>query len=1077
MTTSIPQTQLPLPLFQVLEEEFGKLREPLPQQGCRWLFTEDQLLTSPEAPQRLRLTTELSPPQGPPTPLSSDIRNRLSSETRELLQQDDGTRTPSDELRQALVKDLNLLLQSGQSLYTRERFPHVVLTSETQAMLVLAPEGDDLVQLNRRLLEEAYPEAFANIYHVHQAALYQHIHEQKDEPLAALCFSGGGIRSATFNLGILQGLADHKLLEHFDYLSTVSGGGYVGSWFTSWIYRHPEGRQGVINALKHRAVGDYEKPQDSSWSMPETAPPPAPLDPEPAPIRHLRNYSNYMTPRLGLLSADTWTLVATYLRNLVLNWFVLVPLLGALLALPRLSVAFVRLQPSADWQWVSLFLGALLTIVAIGYISLSLPSVNQERQRRRSWTATQAGFLWFCLAPLITAVALLTSYWAWRCPPQPTPWSFLIFGTLVHLCGWLPYAIRLCRDRQYFRWWVLGEFVLILGMGALGGGIVWWVVTQVPIFAAPQPNAIAYACFAAPLLLTLFLLAMTLFVGLASRLTTDDDREWWARAGAWCLIAIVVWSVLSTLVNFGPLVFSTRFNAVLTSLGGLSGLFTLVAGHSAKSSATDKSEQKDGTATALLRIALPLAAPLFALFLIILLSLGTTILLNHVATSSMMEWIPSLSKIDFSAQPSPPHLFATTTDGPSDHLRTIYYAPLLLIVALILVLLGVGLVMGYFVNINKFSLHATYRNRLIRAYLGATQETRNPHLFTGFDPEDNIQMYELTKPKETNYRVKPLHVVNIALNLVKGGRLAWQQRKAESFTVSPLHCGSSRLGYRRAGEYGGQKDEDGDTAGISLGTAVAVSGAAASPNMGYHSSPAVTFLLALFNVRLGWWLGNPGVAGSKTFRQRGPRFSVWPLIKETFGLTNDQNKYVYLSDGGHFENLGLYEMVLRRCRYIVVIDAGCDPDHEFTDLGNAIRKIRIDLGVPIEIEDLPSYSRKSKKKGARCAVGTIRYSCIDGKDTDGTLVYLKPAFYETDEPKDVLNYALTSPTFPHESTADQWFSESQFESYRMLGLHTIENLYPKQEKPESKPEQKAGLLADLVTRATAGIQEARAISG
>jgi hypothetical protein len=233
--------------------------------------------------------------------------------------------------------------------------------------------------------------------------------------------------------------------------------------------------------------------------------------------------------------------------------------------------------------------------------------------------------------------------------------------------------------------------------------------------------------------------------------------------------------------------------------------------------------------------------------------------------------------------------------------------------------------------------------------------------------------------------------------------------------------------------------------------------------MGYQSSPAVTFLMALFNVRLGWWLGNPGLAGGKTFRNRGPRFAVWPLIQETFGWTNDQNPYVYLSDGGHFENLGLYEMVLRRCRYIVVIDAGCDPEHEFADLGNAIRKIRVDLGVPIDIPELPIYSRRSQKHGSRCAVGTIGYSHIDGAGTDGTLVYLKPTFYETNEPKDVLNYAKTSPTFPHESTADQWFSESQFESYRMSGWHTMATLY--ETCAPSGQEHKPLPLADFVERA------------
>ena len=99
--------------------------------------------------------------------------------------------------------------------------------------------------------------------------------------------------------------------------------------------------------------------------------------------------------------------------------------------------------------------------------------------------------------------------------------------------------------------------------------------------------------------------------------------------------------------------------------------------------------------------------------------------------------------------------------------------------------------------------------------------------------------------------------------------------------------------------------------------------------MGYHSAPSITFLMALLNVRLGWWLGNPGEEGEKTYRYDGPRLAIRPLLAEMFGLTTDTNRYIYLSDGGHFENLGLYEMVRRRCRLIVVSDAGCDPKFQF----------------------------------------------------------------------------------------------------------------------------------------------------
>ena len=157
-------------------------------------------------------------------------------------------------------------------------------------------------------------------------------------------------------------------------------------------------------------------------------------------------------------------------------------------------------------------------------------------------------------------------------------------------------------------------------------------------------------------------------------------------------------------------------------------------------------------------------------------------------------------------------------------------------------------------------------------------------------------------------------------------------------------------------------------------------------------------------------------------------------------LTDDRNRYVYLSDGGHFENLALYEMVLRRCHTIVVSDAGQDGDFGFEDLGGAVRKIRIDFGIPITFENgIKIYSREQKNKGYYCAIGTIGYSCVDGEGTDGLMVYIKPTFYGT-EPADVRQYAQRNKAFPHDTTADQWFDEAQFESYRVLGSYVIESI-------------------------------------
>lgn len=324
---------------------------------------------------------------------------------------------------------------------------------------------------------------------------------------------------------------------------------------------------------------------------------------------------------------------------------------------------------------------------------------------------------------------------------------------------------------------------------------------------------------------------------------------------------------------------------------------------------------------------------------------------------------------------------------------------------------------------------------------------------------------DFVKPIEQyeDYRLMP--VINTTLNLVGGDNLAWQQRKAEPFSVSPLHAGCFRLGYRDSRFYGGR-----ETGGISIGTAAAISGAAASSNMGYYTtSPVLSLVLTFFNVRLGWWLGNPGAAGRDTFTLRAPTSSVKPVLEEALGLTDDRNKYVYLTDGGHFENLGIYEMVLRRCHYIFISDAAADPDYNFGDLGNAIRKVRIDLGVPIEFTSMPIFcaDSKDKRKGMYWAIARIRYSCIDGNVQDGLLVYIKPAVYGN-EPGDVLEYKKTHPAFPHQSTADQFFDEPQFESYRILGSHVMDQMCGSDNDPLTLDQVIQNVVAQLTDKEDGG---------
>ncbi len=870
-------------------------------------------------------------------------------------------------------------------------------------------------------------------------ALFEAIHALP-EKRAALCLSGGGIRSATFALGVLQGLARAGLLTQFHYLSTVSGGGYIGAWLTAWI---------------HRKGNDAEKVAGELASLE----PRSKLDPEPEPIAYLREFSNYLSPRAGLMSTDTWTLLGTILRNVILIWLVLVPLLAAVLMLPRLYLSLLGWATNSTGSTlptVLVVLGGALLAWAVAYIAATIPSSTTARRG-------QGKFLAFCLLPLLLGLGSLTIYWAavsGRAAgagrnPLPVFVDFLWFGAVVHLLAWAGYTVWLRTSWGQGRpakgslgaqiTSFVAELFVVVVAGAVGGAIAWLLATK--LFMRVGHALVPYAALAPGFVAGTFLLAATALVGLLSHWTDDDDREWWSRCGAWFLVSGSAWTVFGTLVLFGPVLLSrTWLSRALAAIGGVSGLVTVVGGWFAKVTSRDKTSTQTSRGDRLMALAVPLAGVVFAAVLV----LGLSTLISGLLLG-LIEAGGGIIGGDEQWGGWPP--------GPFNHMGVLLSSPVWLVAGVAIALAGLGLAMARFINTNQFSLHGMYRNRLIRAYLGASNSDRHANPFTGFDDDDNIQLHKLWPRSSAAPAGAPaprrrlLHVVNMALNLVHGERLAWQERKAHTFTASALHAGSLLVGYRRtrAGA-GGPHDHYGGTEGMSLGTAITISGAAASPNMGYHSSPLVTFLLTLFNVRLGSWLGNPGVRGDHTFYLASPRVAVRPIVAEAFGLTNSTGPYVYLSDGGHFENLGLYEMVLRRCHFIVVSDASCDEGGVFQDLGSAVRKIRADMGVPIDFEGgigiLPRSADPAKRAASLYwALGRIRYSIADPSTApgaapgarDGWLLYVKPAFCGT-EPPDVCEYAMAHEQFPHEPTTDQFFSESQFESYRMLGSHVMQQM-------------------------------------
>src|SRR5262245_41485116 len=285
---------------------------------------------------------------------------------------------------------------------------------------------------------------------------------------------------------------------------------------------------------------------------------------------------------------------------------------------------------------------------------------------------------------------------------------------------------------------------------------------------------------------------------------------------------------------------------------------------------------------------------------------------------------------------------------------------------------------------------------------------------------------------------------------------------ADGFTL----LSTPHLGFRKTNKY---------AAGIKLGWALSVSGAAVSPNAGYSTMPGLALLMTLFNLRLGAWSGNPGEAGKDSYRHRGPRNALWPLLDEALARTNDRSKYVYLSDGGHFDNLGVYEMLRRRCRFIVVSDATCDPDYVYADLGSVVRKAAIDFGIRITFKHLDTSQRgETAVKGAYSAFAVIEYPETDpsGQRRCGTLLYIKSYYGGMDEPADVRTYALENPAFPHDTTLNQFFGEAQFESYRALGSFTVLELARKARFDASKG-QKPQCIGEFFT----GVENALTGSG
>jgi len=356
---------------------------------------------------------------------------------------------------------------------------------------------------------------------------------------------------------------------------------------------------------------------------------------------------------------------------------------------------------------------------------------------------------------------------------------------------------------------------------------------------------------------------------------------------------------------------------------------------------------------------------------------------------------------------------------------------------------------------NANSLHRLYRDRLSKAFL-FKPDTRKG---AAGEPEDQDHL----KLSELSTVAAPYHLVNAAINL-QGSRYANRRgRNADYFLFSPLFVGSSATGYAATERMEAAVHE------LNLATAIAISGAAASANMGTNTIRLLAPTLAMLNIRLGFWLRNPCHAEPSPVRRILIRLlQHFYFIKEMFGQLDEKSWSVYLTDGGHIENLGVYELLKRRCHLIIAVDAEADPELNFSSLVELERHARIDLGVRIELswQDIRAEALKTGEapseagrqgtsqphRGPHCAIGKIHYQ--DG--ASGVLIYVKSSL-TGDENDYILDYRRRYRSFPHETTSDQFFSEEQFEVYRALGFHAVQGALTARDRvslavaPEDRP--------------------------
>ena len=869
--------------------------------------------------------------------------------------------------------------------------------------------------------------------------------------VTGLALSGGGIRSSALCLGVLQALNHHNLFRRIDYLSTVSGGGYIGTSLSA-----------TMTVARRFVFG--ERPSGGTATANEIS--------DTASVGHIRNYSNYLIPA-GV--RDLLTGIAIVVRGLIANIGIILPIILMLAAVTIWStptrtcltvanlfgVSFVDSKTCElhDFSFVNLhgfwLVGVICAAVLLAFSVLAYFGARSERGSGPAivWIYAAVVVLVVGVAcdlarvlqvknfalTLATAIIVFVLFFAWaivrsfagpskrqefRSHLPTVGATFLVLLAGIAFFEFQPFMLRQMFD-------VADSSVI---GGPVGGVAVTWLQS---LAAVAAPVGVFVTAFRQQFL--------ELLKG------NSVSSQWGsvllaiaAKAALWIAglaLPLIIWVAYLNLSYWGI------SNDIFKNCSAQTEQRDCIA--KAKLTATLPGAlagkvQLDRNAAIEFAEAKPAPPPES------LVGMDS----DRLATWHAPAWLqPAAQWLKPKVQPYFPDLFT----GTGSDAAYSYTLPVIVLYALTGLLL---FLVSWLLTPNANSLHRLYRDRLSKAFLFDPTRTAESDLARAeasldqgrdFKPLDRMKLSDLygvsygvpaaaADGQQIGARLlAPYHLINTALNIQGSDFANRRGRNADFFVFSPRNVGSEATGY--AATLAVEKAEQ----SLDLATAMAISGAAASANMGSNSIRALTPTLALLNVRLGYWLRNPRYVNGQWFRRFSPRY-FWSEIS---GRLYENSEGVYLTDGGHIENLGIYELLRRRCRVIIAVDAEADTPMNFAALMTLQRYARIDLGVRIDLPWAPIRERtravmacnanpataKSQRDDkpvdhVHVAIGTIDYGAGD----TGYLVYLKSSL-TGDENDYIRDYGRRHATFPHETTGDQFFSEEQFEVYRALGFH------------------------------------------